>query len=177
MQDRMHSHKFYQRACRGVLKIYLHLLDYPEDLEGLGHLSPADRKKERARLKKQREKEKKEADEKERKAAEEAQWSGEKPPGDGRVKDVEPSGEAYLTPTAPATFLTEAAAWVNTISPAALLGDPETLALATEVSLRRGRYVQALRALRCGLEMQPHHPALSVMLVKVRALSTHLAAI
>ena len=85
MQDRMHSHKFYQRACRGVLKIYLHLLDYPEDLEGLGHLSPADRKKERARLKKQREKEKKEAEEKERKAAEEAQWSGEKPPGDGRV--------------------------------------------------------------------------------------------
>ena len=38
-QDTLTSHPFYQRACRGVLTIYLHLLDCPEDTDGLGHLT------------------------------------------------------------------------------------------------------------------------------------------
>ena len=38
-QDNLTSHPFFQRACRGVLTIYLHLLDCPEDTDGLGHLT------------------------------------------------------------------------------------------------------------------------------------------
>ena len=169
MQDRLVSHKFFQRACRGIVAIYLHLVDYPEDIDGLGHLNAADRKKERARVKKQREKERKDEEAKKKAALEDAKWSGEKLPGADKEKDEDPLGDAYLGPKAPATFLSEAALWCAHISPQTKASEPETLALVAEVMLRRGKYLQAVRSLRCGLEATPHHPALSVMLVKVAA--------
>jgi tetratricopeptide (TPR) repeat protein len=43
MQDSGYTHKFYQRAARGALKLYIHLLDCPEDIDGLGHLPVAER--------------------------------------------------------------------------------------------------------------------------------------
>ena len=52
MQDHGYTHKFFQRAFRNVMSIFLHLLEKPEDIDGLGHLPPAERKKERSRLQK-----------------------------------------------------------------------------------------------------------------------------
>ena len=78
-------------------------------------------------------------------------------------------GESYVTPKPPATFLTEAAAWCTAVLPQALACDPDTLVLMTEVMLRRGRFLQAIRCLHCGLTRTPHHPGLSVMLVKFAA--------
>ena len=52
MQDEAYTHKNFQRATRGVLGIFLHLLDCPEDIDGLGHLPVSERKKRREKIKK-----------------------------------------------------------------------------------------------------------------------------
>ena len=93
MQDNMFYHKFFQRASRGALKILLHLLDFPEDVDGLGHLPSAERKKRREKIKKQRKKEEAAASVKE---VEEKRFGKEK--GDDKVKepkeeDPDASGE------------------------------------------------------------------------------------
>ena len=63
MEDTIFAHKFYQRAARGVIRIYLGLLDTPfaeqkdSDEVDLSNLSPEDRKKEKNRLRKLKKKE------------------------------------------------------------------------------------------------------------------------
>ena len=36
MQSTLYSHKFFQHAARSALTIFLHLIDSPEDIDGLG---------------------------------------------------------------------------------------------------------------------------------------------
>lgn len=164
MQDEIYTHKFFQRAAKRVLSLYLHLLDTPEDIDGLAHLSAADRKKERAKLKK---KKAKEAQDEEDRAKEDAKWGSggggkDKDDEDAPVKDSDPKGEKLLQKD----FLTEAVEWSKLVLLCAQNADPDTLALAAEVFMRREKLTQVLRLLRCGLAQSPLHPALTVMLVK-----------
>lgn len=161
MQDNVYAHKFFQRACRGALRIFLHLLAEPEDIEGLGHLSKEERKKEKAKRKKQKAKEVKAAEEKEKAAEEEAKWMG-KASAPTPAKDADPTGEKYLAKN----FLEEAQLWCAQLASRLSACEPETLALFVEVQILRGKSVQALRALSCGLRSAPAHPALTTSLVR-----------
>ena len=171
-QDDAYTHKNFQRAARGVLSTFLHLLDCPEDIDGLGHLPPAERKKRREKIKKQKKKD--EAREKAEK--EDAAWTGSNnQSGNGadssakKEKDSlwaeDPTGEKLLQ-TAQKDFLSEANTWCSLLIGRAALCDSETLALLAEVYLRRGKYVQTMRALTVGLQKDPSHPELNLRLVK-----------
>ena len=168
MQDNSYTHKFYQRATRGVLRIFLHLLECPEDIDGLGHLSPADRKKERARIKKLKDKEKKEAEDKTKAEEEDKKWNSnpnkaEEEEEAESKKDPDPTGELLLT----RDFQAEAAVWCGFFTDRMAGLDSETLALVCEIQMRRGKYLQVVRALSVGLKKDPLSPELNVMLVKV----------
>ena len=172
-QDDAYTHKNFQRAARGVLSTFLHLLDCPEDIDGLGHLPPAERKKRREKIKKQKKKD--EAREKAEK--EDALWTGSNNPSGNNGADSaakkekdsiwaeDPTGEKLLQ-TAQKDFLSEATTWCSLLISRAALCDSETLALLAEVYLRRGKYVQVMRALTVGLHKDPLHPELNLRLVK-----------
>ena len=85
MQDTVYSHSFLQRAARGAISIFLHLIDFPEDIDGFGHLPAVERKKEKAKLKKRKEKELKLLEEKEKATEEEAKWSGKESSSNSEV--------------------------------------------------------------------------------------------
>ena len=165
MQDSVYAHPFLQRAARGSISILLHLIDCPEDIDGLGHLSAADRKKEKAKIKKRKEKEMKAFEEKEKAQAEEAKWNGKEAVGD-ETKDPDPFGEKILQ----RNYLVECGVWCALVAPFRVNGEticaPDTLALVCDVMMRRGKYLPAIRALCSGLRVHPHHPALSLMLAK-----------
>lgn len=168
MQDSVFAHKFYQRACRGALRVYLHLIDEPEDIDGLGHLGKDERRKERARRKKAKAKEAKAEEAKELAAKEEAKWSGKDSKMPALAKDSDPWGDKliFAGEGKNRNYLEEAQLWCASISQRLSSSDPETLALYIEVQLRRGKAVTATRALVRGFSSYPAHPALSVMLVK-----------
>ena len=170
--DDAYTHKYFQRATRGVLSTLLHLLDCPEDIDGLGHLPPAERKKRREKIKKQKKKD--EAREKAEK--EDARWTGSNnPSGNGADNAVkkekadswteDPTGEKLLQ-SAQKDFLSEANTWCSLLMGRVALCDGDTLALLAEVYLRRGKYVQTMRALTVGLQKDPLHPELNLQLVK-----------
>lgn len=163
--DTSFGHKRYQRALQAAVKIYLHLLDAPEDVDGLGHLSAADRKKERAKVKKQREREaaerarQREEKEREREAAASGNKKDAADEKEDKKEDADPYGDAYVTNK---DFLQEAHTWCQSLfqfhaPPVHGLPDhdgdllatcsAETLALVAEVQIRRGKYLKALRAL------------------------------
>lgn len=148
MLDSSFSHPFFQRAAQGTLTILLHLVDHPEDIDGLGHLSSVDRKKERAKQKKIKDKRAKAI-------------------ADGTIvveeeKDNDANGDIYLTKN----FLNETFIWCTQLSSRVSLMAPETLVLLCDAMMRKGKYLQACRALKCGLNANPNHPALTVQLVK-----------
>jgi peptide alpha-N-acetyltransferase len=162
MNDHAFSHKFYQRAARCAISLFLYLLDTPEDVDGLGHLNAADRKKERAKLKKKKAKaeEKAKADTESR----EAQGGDNKKTDlDDKNADDDPTGEKLMQKS----WLDEAVSWAMSMMPVAPLCDGETSALMAEALLRAGKYVQAARVVRTGLARSPGHPSLTVMLVKL----------
>lgn len=155
MLDAAYSHKFFQRAAIGVLKIFLHLLDKPEDTDGLGHLDAVKRKKERAKIKKQKEKEEKAKEE----AEKEAKLLGEHK----KKEDVDPVGEKLLQKN----FLTEASTWCSQLKQKLDLNNEDVLTLLSEVYLRKGKPIIVMKALLSGFKKCPHHPDLTVILVKV----------
>ena len=161
----MYAHPFLQRAARGSIEILLHLIDSPEDIDGLGHLSGPERKKEKAKIKKRKEKDLKVVEEKEKAQADEAKWNGKDNARD-EVKDSDPFGEKILQKN----YLIECGVWCSLISPFRVDNEticgPDTLALVCDVMIRRVKYLPAVRALSTGLSAHPRHPALSLMLVK-----------
>lgn len=185
VQDQSFGHKRYQRALRGALKIYLYLCDCPEDVDGLGHLSPADRKKERARIKKAKEQQEKKKEQQQQQQAKDKKDAGtsagaedgEDSKSSQKNSDPDPHGEALLHQK---DFLAEAALWTNPLLNYAappvqgleagdLIDDCscETLALVAEVHLRRGKYLKCLRALNAGLARDPLQGDLLVVLGKL----------
>lgn len=161
----MYAHPFLQRAARGSIEILLHLIDSPEDIDGLGHLSGPERKKEKAKIKKRKDKDLKVFEEKEKAQADEAKWNGKENARE-EVKDLDPFGEKILQ----RNYLAECGVWCSLIAPfrteSETICGPDTLALVCDVMIRRLKYLPAVRALSTGLSAHPRHPALSLMLVK-----------
>lgn len=159
MLDNSYSHKFYQRALRGALKIFLYLNEFPEDVDGLGHLNPADRKKERAKRKKAALK--KIEDEKK---AEEEEEEGEKKEEKKKSKrEAEPDEEVFLAKD----FMAEAALWTAVAAKRVGLLDAETIALLVDFNVRRSEFGAAVDAVRTGLEKYPGNPHLVYSLVRL----------
>jgi N-alpha-acetyltransferase 15/16, NatA auxiliary subunit len=162
MCDSLFAHKFYQRAFRGAVRVYLSIMDTPvvdqsnlDDVD-LSHLSPAEKKKEKERRRKLK---KKEAE------AEVAKPMEKKTPAKaGEVeapKDDDPKGEKLMAQPP----LEEASKWCLLLQ---LLPsfDEESRALIAEVMIRRNKFVSALRNISIGLRDQPRSPDLTVALVK-----------
>lgn len=167
-QELSFAHKNYQRALRGVFKIFVYLLDFPEDMEGLGHLPAAERKKERAKLKKRKDKERKEFEEKEKEIQrlEEEERTRKLLNSNEELekvekRDMDPLGDLLLQKD----FLSEAAQWIK--YDVLYLYDNEALALIADMDIRRGKFVQALRTLTLGLSRDSSSPDLVVVLVKL----------
>lgn len=159
MLDDSWTHKFYQRAARGALRIFLYLHEFPEDVDGLGHLPPDQRKKERVKLKKAKQKAKDKAAED---AAAAAEQDGEKEKKKPR-SEAEPDEDELLA----RDFMAEAAAWTVVLSKRLALCDAETLALLSDFNVRRGEYASAVDAVRIGLQRFPNDPVLTHSLVRL----------
>lgn len=176
MNDQIFSHKFYQRAAQGVLSIYLMIFDQKdagvsmngEGEEGpdLSHLSPAERKKEKARLRKI----KKKAEEAEQAASARAGGGGDGS-SDKAIKDIDgypvpkdedPKGEKLLA----LDPLEESNNWCLKIQ--RLAGcEADTHALIADVMLRRNKLISCLRSIVAGLKKSPTHAKLTFVLVKL----------
>eukprot|EP00981_Chlorochromonas_danica_P009552 scaffold2727_cov161-Ochromonas_danica.AAC.15 len=157
-QDNSYGHVSFQRAFRGAVSILLHLLDSPEDIDGLGHLSPAERKKERLRLKKKKARDVAAKEPVNNKEKEEPSVS--KPNED---EDLE--GEQLLSKD----FTTEIASWCALLAPHLEHCSAETLAIYCEACLRRGKLLPAVRAVSIGRAKDVYNPALHVAFVRLAA--------
>jgi hypothetical protein len=149
VQDKSFSHKNFQRAIQGVLSIYLHLLDCPEDIDGLGHLSPAERKKERSKLKK-------------KKVVKDDDMAVDVKDEDFKNVDPDPEGEQLLQKD----FLLESGTWCSYLQNRLHLCDGKTLALVAEIMIRRGKHLQGYRAILTGLQQDANHPDIVACFVK-----------
>lgn len=171
-QDELHGHPTFQRAATGAITVYLHFIDSPEDIDGLGHLSAKDRKKERERIKKRKLKEADAIAKAQAQALAEQQAtereSGEEKDAANKAKkvifvDEDPAGDKYLTKN----FLLECEILCQLMIPRVQMLNADTLALMAEVYFRRGKYIQLLRCTVTGLTKFPLHPGLTVMLVRL----------
>lgn len=165
--ESMFCHRNFQRATRGALKLLLGILDpeAPEENADASaatassvesqELSVADKKKQR---KEQKKKEEAAA------AAEEAKKAEAKKNPNAQVvvpKDDDPNGEKLLQ----LDPLVEALRWANVISRYPN-SEPDTQELACAVYLKKGKYSLALRALSCGLKINPFHAGLQLQLLR-----------
>jgi peptide alpha-N-acetyltransferase len=161
MQERVLGHPYFQRATEGALKVFLHLMDDPEDVDGLAHLNAKDRKKERERRKKQKVRDAKAEEDRNKKAAAEAEWMGSKAPDSG-PKDADPHGDSYLTKN----FGDEAFSWAQMLAPHYHRCTAEVLSLVAEVMTKKSKAVPALKALTVAVEMYPESACVHAALVK-----------
>lgn len=173
MLDKAYTHAFYTRASKEYLKILLHLLDHPEDVDGLGHLSAAERKKERVKLKKLKAKEAQanldgiDALNKSESAAAASGKSDEDETSGKKKKDADPLGEK-LFETISKDVIGEAYKCALTIVPhARLIVDVELLAFVGDVMIRKGKLVIATKAVCCGLARCPDDPSLLPVAIKL----------
>jgi peptide alpha-N-acetyltransferase len=163
-------HRNFQRAARGALKIFLGILEpeTPETnanggaaatavAEATQELSAADKKKQR---KEQKKKEEAAAAAEEAKKAE-AKKNPNAQAAIGAPKDEDPNGDKLLL----LDPLVEALRWANTISRFPT-SEPDTQELVCAVYLKKGKYSLALRALSCGLKVDPFHAGLQLQLFR-----------
>jgi hypothetical protein len=164
MLDQSFTHKFFQRAARGALRILLYLIDFPEDVDGLGHMNPADRKKERLRRKKDKKKAEDKKLEEELAAAKEAGEDAEavEKKKAAKAKDGEIDEEILLA----RDFTVEVGLWCEKLQSRLHLCSTETIAVVSEAYLRRGDYLPALAALRTGLQRDSSDAFLAHALVR-----------
>lgn len=139
LTEKLFSHPLYQRALRGALEIYLYLLDFPEDIDGLGHLSAADRKKERSKLKKKKTKETKDEDQ----------------------QNEEPDESLMVD-----KLLPEALEWCQSVEGVYPSLDCNTLAVVSEVFIRHSKPLLAIRPLIIGLGKDDQHPDITVSIAR-----------
>ena len=161
MLDGVYNHKFFVAAASNVLKLIIHMIDHPEDIDGLGHLNANDRKKERARMKKK----KSSADST---VAASTEVEGESNEEVGNSKDDDLQGDK-LFEKIQKDLIGEGLIWCNKLINCSTKCESNLLALVTDVLIRKGKYVQAARALSSGFSStnQIFHPTLSPMLIKL----------
>lgn len=135
-------------------------MDCPEDIDGLGHLSSSERKKERAKQKKRKQKEE---EDKVKDSPDSTNIQDNSNEENSRTKDSDPSGEALLQKD----FLTEANLWCSFISNRLESCSPDILALYSEVMIRRFKLLPAIKALVLGYQKDPFHPEILASLVKM----------
>lgn len=162
--DAYYANPTYLRAMRDCLGLFGYLLDNPEDIDGLGHLSAADRKKERAKLKKLKMKN-------ETTTTSTTTTAGGDEETEKKENSVEKEEEMLLTKD----FLQESSTWTNPI----LANDDllraieeDSLAIIAEFAIRRGRYLHALRAINFALAKHEgvattFHPEVTLVIIKL----------
>lgn len=173
LEDVLRSHKFYFKAARMAIEIYLHLYDHPlSDIDSeqqidQDNLTPAERKKLKS---KQRKKELQEAAKKEKlKQDEQLKQQANKT----KVVDPELEGpkEEELNPdklARPESPLDEAIRFLKPLqmfSPSSI----ETHVLAFHIYSRKGKLLLMLRSVKRGRSVDPNHPDVhecSVVLLK-----------
>lgn len=131
----------FQQAFRGAAGVLMHVLDCPEDVDGLGHLSPAERKKERAKAKK-------------RIAAAAA--------ASGSSTAEEVPGILSRDHTA------ELATWCTQIATHLQECSTDTIALYAEACLRRSKLLCVSRAITILRGKDATHPGLHLVEVKLK---------
>ena len=177
MEDNLYAHKFFQRALRGAVSIILSLEDKKsgvasggaddndQDGPDLSHLPPAERKKEKARLRKLRKKQEEQEEAKRLTQEAEAKEKAKEKGKEGNIvapKDEDTKGEKLLEKAS----LDEAASWCSRVQ--RLRGcHSDTHAVIADVMIRRQKYVTALTNVVAGLNKTPHHPDCTCMLVKL----------
>ncbi|KAJ1385974.1 hypothetical protein B484DRAFT_12336, partial [Ochromonadaceae sp. CCMP2298] len=119
-----------------------------QDAEGLGHLPPAERKKERLRLKKAKAK----------KEEERVVVAG------GAEKE---SGEPQEDELLARDFLAEAGVWMAPVGGKVRLLEPATVALMVDVYVRTWELLGAAEALTASMQVHPGHPELVYALVRL----------
>ena len=187
MTDSIHSQKLYQRTVRGVLRVCLTILDRSEvggeaedesgvakdeDHVDLSHLTPAERKKEKARLRKLRKKQEEKQEsvvkaETESHAKKDTSGEREKPARIVAPFDDDPQGEKLLDNLT----LDEAASFCLQVQRLKTC-DSDTHALIAQIMLRRGKLISTIRSISAGLRWTPDHPECTHALVMLAA---HLA--
>lgn len=162
MQDKVFGHAYFQRATEGALSVYLHLMDDPEDVDGLAHLPSKERKKERERRKKHKARDAKAEEERTQQALKEAEWMGAPKPQEG-PKDPDPFGDTYLAKS----FGDEAYSWAQILTPHLEQCSAKSLALISDVMVRRSKPLIALKVLTVGQARYPASPVLRAAQVRL----------
>ena len=172
IKDKIFGSKLYQRATRGVISIYLSLIDgkkgagfvaeeEEDETSDLSHLTPAERKKEKARRRKLKKKAEYVSNGQtvdiKRGTLTESTAGGE-----GVRADDDPQGEKLLS----LDPLNEACKWCLRVQRLRNC-EASTHASIAEVMRRRGKLVSALRNIICGFRQEPRHPQLTLQLVKL----------
>jgi hypothetical protein len=172
-------HKFFQRATRGALSVYLSLLapqkpsagdeskaeEDGADAEDARPMTAAERQKAKLKQRKQKSKEKAAqaavAEISSAAAAESAKKTAAAGSGDKPKEDDDPLGAKILA----LDHMTEALRWCSAISRHPK-SDPDTHELVCAVYLMKGKISLALRAINSGLKSDPTHAGLIFQLVK-----------
>ena len=168
MNDTLYSHIFFQRAFRGVVTVYLSILDAPneESLQldeiDLSKLSPEERKKEKARLRKLKKKETstEEVPEEDGKEKKKNAKAGEVKPIVA-PKDDDPKGEKLLN----LNPLDECMKWCLMILKLSSC-DVQSHILILDVMIRKKKFTLGIRSLVQGFKKDPFNASLSYLLVK-----------
>ena len=173
MNDTLYSHIFFQRAFRGVVTVYLSLLDAPNEESSqldeidLSKLSPEERKKEKARLRKLKKKETSTEDDKTKQLPEEDGKEKKKNAKAGEVKpivapkDDDPKGEKLLN----LNPLDECMKWCLMILKLPSC-DVQSHILILDVMIRKKKFFIGIRSLVQGFKKDPFNASLSYLLVK-----------
>lgn len=148
-EDELWGHKIYQQAAGGLIRIYLHLSDHPEEAKG-GDASDVDyssltaAQKKKARKKKKQEEAKRNVDN----SKETATATKKK-----NSVDVDPKGEEYLN-LDPLEQATKYSNSLVTHAPTSL----QSWLLRYDVSIRRQKVPMALQALFKAKALDPNNP-------------------
>lgn len=169
--DHLLAHHTFQAAGRGAIRVQLQRVDCPsKPVESLSadfsQMTAAEKKKEKARLRKlknkQEKQEKQEKEEEERHEEDgDLKKSGQPKSNRHLPADEDPLGEKIMAKDP----LVEAGRWADRLLQHAPR-EADSFEAVSEVKMRSGRPVEALRSIQRGLRLQPLHPGLTLQLLR-----------
>lgn len=173
-EERLFSHQHYCRAAVGAIHCYLRIHDDPGryrkrtqeelDEEAMSQMDDGERKRFKLQRKREEDARRKREEEEEAAREKEAKERGKPNPEEKRKKDADPEGVQLTRVDRP---LEEAARLLGVLRRHAP-SRPEVQLAAFEVSIRRGKLLQAAAAVRAaGAVMGLQHPALPPLVVRL----------